>query len=255
MKLKTIAPLILLYWAPPALAQDPCTWGAGNNLWCPDNQTTAILRNGSSSTTPDMICTQGNGGDPVESASARGCFQLWYNNPGKGAGLPIPYNTTREFQSMLDMLDRVNANPGTDAGWCAVANPPNHWKADPVDPTLQVCAGIANSCPPAVCDPGDTRPAPPGTCNWTPDPNTCTIGEDLVQSNPCNSSTQTVACTGSPLCVPVWTPAASSCRKPSWVTQRNQCDATKQRVACTADPACIPVWTPSPSSCSRPGTV
>ena len=99
----------------------------------------------------------------------------------------------------------------------------------------------------------DRHPLTPATGRRIP--NSCTIGQDLIQSNPCNSATQTVACTGSPICVPTWTPPASGCRRPSWVTQSNQCDSTTQRVACTADPACIPVWTPTPSTCSRPGTV
>ena len=47
MKLNNIVRLIPLLLAAPAMAQEPCTWGGGNNLWCPDNQTTAILRNGS----------------------------------------------------------------------------------------------------------------------------------------------------------------------------------------------------------------
>ena len=127
-------------------------------------------------------------------------------------------------------------------------NPPNRWEADPVDPTLQVCTGIANSCPPTVCD-RETRDRHTWHLRLDAGSKLLHHRQDLIQSNPCNSATQTVACTGSPICVPVWTPAASSCRQPSWVTQSNQCDSTTQRVACTADPACIPVWTPDPSSC------
>ena len=72
--MKTRSMLLLLLLIPEAFAQDTCTWGGNNDLWCPDNQLTAILRNSSSFTTPDVICTKGDSGSPVEK---RGCTRLF----------------------------------------------------------------------------------------------------------------------------------------------------------------------------------
>ena len=96
--MKTRSMLLLLLLIPEAFAQDTCTWGGNNDLWCPDNQLTAILRNSSSFTTPDVICTKGDSGSPVESAGARGCFQLWYNKSRQGCRV-CRYHSTQRVNS------------------------------------------------------------------------------------------------------------------------------------------------------------
>ena len=94
---------------------------------------------------------------------------------------------------------------------------------------------------------------------WTPPPDSCPVPEIVSKATQCDSSTQSVPCTGDPVCTPIWTPDPGTCPSDErWfiqpVRQLNSVGALYRPII---DPCSLEksVWTPDTNSCPVPETL
>ena len=245
-----LTPLLLVLLTPAAelvLAGGDLTracqgWADGNDLICPDNNTTAFVVNGvNTQANPAVICHRGPGGGKIETDG--NCYHFWLDDPeNRNSHLVIPWKTPEEIDSLTLKLEKL-AKGGVDAGWCSGA--PGNWPVPRLNIADKGREAVCRVTPPP--DPDDPEPDNP-PCEsdvWKPDPAHYFANQSFTQTNECGVEREAFGC-GGPCPVPCfsnkWSPDPSTVLLGRGFLQKNECGKPRPAVGTAPRDPTIGIW-------------